>query len=67
MELSFLEKQILLLANEDYSGLWEAFFEAKDMYKGLPKAELLKAARKVIIDFLDSGLIQLYWCTEPLT
>jgi hypothetical protein len=67
MDMTNLENQVLLLANEDYSGLWEVYFEAKDIFGELSQNELIGRARKVINKFLDLGWIQLYWCNEPLT
>ena len=48
MDMANLENQVLLLANEDYSGLWEVYFEAKDIFGELSQNELIGRARKVI-------------------
>jgi hypothetical protein len=66
MNMEKLENQVLLSANEDYSGLWEVYFEAEDIYRELAQGELIVKAREVILGLLDLGWIQLYWCEEPL-
>jgi hypothetical protein len=67
MDKTRLIDQILLLANEDYSGLWEVYGEASAIYKNLQQPEVLKIAREAILDVVDLGWIQLYWCREPLS
>mgnify|MGYP000872165298 CR=1 FL=1 len=62
-----LENQVLLLANEDYSGLWEVYGEAEDLFRELSQAELIEKAREVVLGLLDLSWIQLYLCEEPFT
>jgi hypothetical protein len=66
MEISKFTDQILLLANEDYSGLWEVYGEAKDIYGELSQEELINRSKKAIMDLVNKGWIQFYWCKEPL-
>jgi hypothetical protein len=61
-----LHDQILLLANEDYSGLWEVYGEAMEIFGDIPKKELLNYARQVVLELFIKGWILLYWCREPL-
>ena len=66
MDVSIRDR-ILFMANEDYSGLWEVYFETSVIYENLPQTELLRIARKAILEVMNMGWIQLYRCKEPLT
>jgi hypothetical protein len=67
MEASKLIDQILLSANEDYCGLWDIYFEASAIFEKLPPMEQLRIAKETILELVNAGWIQLYWCREPLT
>ena len=62
----FLYK-ILLLAYEDYCGLWEVFGEAQDILGQIYEDEIISYGRKGVSELINRGWIRLYWCKEPLS
>jgi hypothetical protein len=67
MDTSSFENQVLLLANEGYSGLWEVYFEAKTKFGDLSESDLIQKARNVISNMLEAGWIQIYLWKEPFS
>jgi hypothetical protein len=65
MKFSKLEKQILLLGMEDFSGLWEVRSETNGIYENMKKESEINIARKILIKMINQNLIELYRCREP--
>ena len=55
-----LKAEVLLLAAEDMTGLWEAWQQANGLFPSWPLSGRLSLAERVIADLLGAGLIRLY-------
>ncbi len=66
MENKKILYKILLLAYEDYSGLWEVFGEAQDILGQISEDEIISYGSKGVFELINRGWIRLYWCKEPL-
>jgi hypothetical protein len=65
MSANNLQERILLLAVEDYSGLWEAAFEAKALNTELSDSQAITLADDIIRQLLKQGWIKLFWSNWP--
>jgi hypothetical protein len=65
MSSNNLQERILLLAVEDYSGLWEAAFEAKASNAELSDNQAVTLADDIIRQLLKKGWIKLFWSNWP--
>lgn len=61
-----LERNLLWLGVEDYTGLWQAVAEARDDAEPCSIHEAQGQARRTIESLLAGGLIELFVCQEPL-
>lgn len=59
-----LERDLLWLGVEDYTGLWQAVAEAHAATYSI--SEDLRQTRRTIDSLLSRGLIELFVCQEPL-
>lgn len=58
-------KKILWAGIEDYSGLWEIYWEFNSTYPDLSEDQKSKAIQKRIADLIEHNYLALYWCKEP--
>jgi hypothetical protein len=60
-----MKRMILTSASEDYCGLWEAIWELNSAYPRLSPGEREFAAKAIVRELLEEGLIDLYVRKEP--
>jgi hypothetical protein len=65
MSSNNLQEKILLLAVEDYSGLWEAVFETKASNTELSDSQAITLADDIIRQLLKKGWVKLFWSNWP--
>lgn len=58
-------KKILWAGIEDYSGLWEIFWEVETIQKNNDYDVVKKVINETLQYLLDEGLINLFFCKEP--
>ena len=58
-------ERIIVLAVEDYSGLWEVIWEINSSFPELSKNDKLSKAKKAIKILKDAGWVAFYYCSEP--
>jgi hypothetical protein len=61
-----LERDLLWLGVEDYTGLWQAVAEARAETEAYSLSEERRQARRAIDSLLSRGFIELFVCQEPL-
>jgi hypothetical protein len=61
-----LERDLLWLGIEDYTGLWQAAVEVRAALGPCSVREAQDRARRMIESLLHRGLIELFLCQEPL-
>lgn len=61
-----LERNLLWLGVEDYTGLWQALAEARDDTGQRPPSETQRRVRQIVDSLLAEELIELFVCQEPL-
>jgi hypothetical protein len=64
--MSPLERGLLCLAAEDYTGLWDAAAEAAKGHHRMSWLEAQRDASAALAVLLEQGLISLYLCEEPV-
>ena len=60
-----ISKKILWSGIEDYTGLWEIYWELNSAYAGLSETEKRQILCKLLISFVDQNWVTLFWCKEP--
>ncbi|MEQ1919421.1 MAG: hypothetical protein ABL955_09490, partial [Elusimicrobiota bacterium] len=65
MKDSDILNDILWLAIEDFSGLWEILWDLKSHYPTMPESERKAAALRGVRELLHGNSIELYSCSEP--
>lgn len=58
-------REILWLAVEDYSGLWEAVWQLRAHHSEVGDDDLLRRARVALAILVERRLVELYRCQEP--
>jgi hypothetical protein len=61
-----LERTLLWLGVEDYTGLWQVSIEIAGVREGYSAEEVLTFARRLTASLLSKGWIDLFICQEPL-
>lgn len=61
-----VERNLVWLGVEDYTGLWQAAIEVRNVPGAQSPHDAREYACHVIESLLDSGWIELYVCQEPL-
>ncbi len=60
-----ISKKILWAGIEDYTGLWEMYWELNSDYPHLSETEKHQILYELLISFSTRGWLKLYWCKEP--
>lgn len=65
MKESEILNDVLWLAIEDVSGLWEVLWDLKSHYPTMPDKERQDIALRTVRELIDRDWIELYSCKEP--
>lgn len=65
--MNAIERSLIWLGVEDYTGLWDASFEARSAPGVHSIEDARQYARQVVESLLARGWIELYICQEPLS
>ena len=60
-----ISKKILWSGIEDYTGLWEIYWELNSAYAYLSETEKRQILCELLISFVDRNWVTLFWCKEP--
>lgn len=60
------ELGILDIATEDYYGLWEVLWAAKEYFPELGPCDLFLETKLRIFEMVEEGLIQIFWLSPSL-
>lgn len=65
MNQSALLEKVLLSGIEDYTGLWEVFFEARASNIELSDIQAMSLAKDTIRELVKQGWIKIFWSKWP--